>query len=309
VAQGNAGNGRTILVTGARGFIGRTVQKLLQQSGCNVLPIDQAAPTPGSGHFSAGREILLDITQAEQLRPLFAMRKIVGIVHLAAILPTAARKDPLRASQVNVTGSLNLLELAREFGVRRFVFASSLSIYGTCPAEQVVSETDRAAPEDLYGAAKLYVEQLGRVYADCYGIEFVTLRIGRVVGPGAKSTSSAWRSQIFELLHSNNPAKITVPYVGSERILLVHVNDVAKSLVSLVQASHPRQRVYNAPCESVIVEELKQRVENLNPNLTVELGDRHATGNPRLLDCTRFQNEFGLQTVPIFDQLKNAAEK
>jgi len=309
VTQGNAGNGRTILITGARGFIGRAVQKLLRQSGCNVLPVDQAASVPGSGHFSVGREILLDITQLEQLKSLFSAREIAGIVHLAAILPTAARQDPLRATEVNVTGSLNLLEMAREFGVRRFVFGSSLSIYGTCPAEQVVSETNRAAPEDLYGAAKLYVEQLGQIYADCHGIEFVTLRIGRVVGPGAKSTSSAWRSEIFEFLQSDHPAKITVPYVASERILLVHVNDAAKALVGLVQASHPGQTVYNAPCESVIVEELRQLVEGLNPNLTIELGDRYATGNPRLLDCTRFQNEFGLQTEPILDQLKNAAEK
>ena len=55
-----------------------------------------------------------------------------------------------------------MLEMARQFGVGRFVFGSSLSVYGTCSPDHAVSETDRAAPEDVYGAAKLYVEQLGR---------------------------------------------------------------------------------------------------------------------------------------------------
>ena len=93
---------------------------------------------------------------------MFEKERIEGIIHLAAILPTAAQRNPLRATQVNVQGSANVLEMARVFQVRRVVFGSSLSIYGTCAADHIVSELDRAAPEDLYGAAKLYVEQLGR---------------------------------------------------------------------------------------------------------------------------------------------------
>ena len=110
------------------------------------------------------------------------------------------RSANLAATQVNVEGSLNLLEMARQFEVRRFLFGSSLSVYGTCPAHQVVTEMDRAAPEDLYGAAKLYVEQLGEAYRQAHGLEFVSLRIGRVVGPGARSATSVWRSEIFECL-------------------------------------------------------------------------------------------------------------
>ena len=104
------------------------------------------------------------------LQQVFETRHIGGIIHLAAILPTAAQRDPVRATQVNVTGSLHLLELAQRFEVKRFVFGSSLSVYGTCPADRFVSEADRAAPEDLYGAAKLYVEQLGEAYRQSHGV-------------------------------------------------------------------------------------------------------------------------------------------
>src|SRR5579864_1972803 len=162
----DAGKNSSILVTGARGFIGRAVRKLAQREGYSVLAVDQVAMEPGAGSFGIGREILLDITDAKRLRGIFEAREIAGVIHLAAILPTVAQREPLRATQVNVIGSANLLELAREFGVRRFVFGSSLSAYGTCPAGQVVPEESHAAPEDVYGASKLYVEQLGAAYRE-----------------------------------------------------------------------------------------------------------------------------------------------
>ena len=292
-----------VLVTGGRGFIGRAVVKLLQGSGDGVVSLD-AAPGPSS---SAGRhEVECDITDVRQLQRVFEIEPIGGIIHLAAILPTAAQREPARATEVNVEGSLHLLEMGRRFGVRRFVFGSSLSVYGTCPDDHVVSEADRAAPEDLYGAAKLYVEQLGAAYD---GLEFVSLRIGRVVGCGARSASSAWRSQIFELLTSKHTAEIAMPYLGSERLLLVHVDDVAKMLVAVLQATRPAHAVYNAACESVVVADLKCAVESLNTNIRVELGEAQALGNPRLLDCSRLQREFGFQTLPIFEQLRGAAGK
>jgi nucleoside-diphosphate-sugar epimerase len=180
-------------------------------------------------------------------------------------------------------------------------------VYGTCPADQVVSETDRAAPEDLYAAGKLFVEQLGEAYRRSYGLEFVSLRIGRVVGSGAHSTTSAWRSQIFELLATRDAAEIALPYVGSEKLLLVHVDDIAKMLVSLLQAASPAHSVYNAACESVVVSDLKREVESLNSNLRVTLGKDYALGNPRLLDSSRLRQEFSFQNVPIFEQLRKAA--
>jgi nucleoside-diphosphate-sugar epimerase len=298
----------SVLVTGGRGFIGRAVRKLLHRSGYTVLALDQPElPAPGTGYFAPGLEITIDITDLEQLRSLFQAREIAAIVHLAAILPTAAQREPERATQVNVEGSLNLLEMARQFRVRRFIFGSSLSVYGTCPADQVVTEMDRGAPEDVYGAAKLYVEQLGRAYRQAHGMEFVSLRIGRVVGPGARSVTSAWRSAIFERLGTASAAEIEIPYADSERILLVHVEDVAKMFVHVLRAGVPAQCVYNAGCESVIVGELKSEIERLNPRVRVKLGGQAVVGNPRRVDWSRFAGEFGFGIVPIFEQLGKAA--
>jgi nucleoside-diphosphate-sugar epimerase len=294
-----------VLITGGRGFIGRAVVRELRRTGYAVISLDQTpAPSTRQSDFE---EISLDITDSAQLKRIFASRNIAGIIHLAAILPTAARSDPERATNVNIGGSLNLLEMARNFRVRRLIFGSSLSVYGSRAANRRVSEEDRPAPEDLYGAAKNYVEQLGDAYRIRDGVEFVSLRIGRVVGPGAHSTSSAWRSQIFELLGTKSVARIDLPYRGSESLLVVHVDDLARALVTLLLAEQPRHPFYNVPCEAVLVNELKRAIESLNPNITVTLGNSLANGNPRLLDATRFQSEFNFRALPLHEQLRNAA--
>ncbi len=296
----------SVLVTGAEGFLGRTLVSLMEHSGKRVIALDSSQPSAFQ-HPSIVTKVLCDITDQQQLEKVFRECDIGKIVHLAAILPTAAQRDPIRATTVNLVGSVNLLELARQFGVAGFVFGSSLSIYGSCSPDYVVSETDHAAPEDVYGAAKLYVEQLGKAFTDSGALQFVSLRIGRIVGPGARSTTSAWRSAIFELLQTRSPANLTLPYVGSERVLLVHVDDVARAVLALLDAPLTSHTIYNGPCESWVVNELKQKLESLNPNIRVGLGDSHAEGNPRLLDWTRFQNEFAFSTISIAERLRTAA--
>jgi nucleoside-diphosphate-sugar epimerase len=223
---------------------------------------------------------------------------------LAAVLPTAAQRDPLLATRVNIGGSLNLLEMARQFAVRRFVFASSLSIYGTRPLEECVSEEHRAYPEDLYGAAKLYIERPGEAYRQQHALDFVSLRIGRVAGPGAQSKSSAWRSEIFEYLGTQEPREVIVTLRPAGRLLLVHVDDVAKMLLTLLHAGPTKHAVYNACCESVYAADLKHELERLNRNITLRAETGNAVGNPQLLNATRFEYEFGFHPAPISEQLR-----
>jgi nucleoside-diphosphate-sugar epimerase len=298
----------SVLITGAEGFLGRAVTRLLENSGKQVIALDSVEATAVSNSASTTK-VVVDVRNQIQMEGLLEQRGVGTIIHLAAILPTAAQRDPTFATQVNVLGSLNILELARRVGVRRLIFGSSLSIYGTYAEDHVVSEEDRAAPEDVYGAGKLYVERMGTAFASLHGMEFVSLRIGRVVGPGARSTTSAWRSEIFELLQTDHSAEVVIPYVGSERVLLVHVDEAARALATLFEADRLEQRIYNAPCESWVVNDLKQSLESLNSKIRVRLGDRHAEGNPRWLNWSRFRAEFKFISVPIAERLKNAANR
>jgi nucleoside-diphosphate-sugar epimerase len=303
-------SGSSVLVTGGRGFIGRSVCALLEQEGYGVLCVDQANNHVSHLDSAPSRPNLrCDIADAAQQQKLFATNQIDGIIHLAAVLPTAAQRDPLLATRVNIGGSINVLEMARQFGVRRFVFASSLSVYGAHSLEECISEEHSVCPGDLYGTAKLYIERVGETYRQQHAVDFLSLRIGRVVGPGAQSKSSAWRSQIFEYLGTKVPREINVPFRPSERLLLVHVGDVAKMLVTLLHSGPTKHAVYNACCESMSVADLKHAVEALNPNITLTEGTGSSAGNPQSLSMARFENEFGFRPAQMFEQLRRAAGK
>ena len=304
------GKPRTVLVTGARGFIGRATCKLLRCKGYRVIALDMnRGSDPLENPPSEPGEVDCDISEASSLRLVFDLGQIDTIVHLAAILPTAAQRDPMRATSVNIMGSMHLLAMASRFKVRRFVFGSSISVYGTCAPQERVTEASRTTPQDGYGAAKVYVERMGESFRERNPVEFVSLRIGRVVGPGLYSTTSAWRGEIFERLDTVEVADISLPYAGNERILLLHVEDVARMVEALVAAERVSYGVYNAPCDSVVVSELKRQLECLNPRIRVHLGNDEARGNPRWVDASRFEREFSFHMVPIFEQLKRALEK
>ena len=141
---------RSVLVTGGGGFIGKHLRPLLERQGLNVVSLDYSPAQPGCDPTC----YQCDVADSQQVEAIFQTHRFEAVIHLASILPTASRQDPHKATKVNITGSLNLLEAARRFQVNRMIYASSVSVYGTQPASSCVSEDQPSAPEDVYGAAK-----------------------------------------------------------------------------------------------------------------------------------------------------------
>lgn len=206
---------------------------------------------------------------------IFESHPVRAVIHLAAVLPSAFQRDPLKGADVNFTGSVELLRQAVKMGTKRFVFASSMSVYGS------VSTGNRLTEDELVG------EALARANA----IEFVSLRIARVVGPGIKQTSSPWRSDIFE--PSPGQQSINIPFAPNALLSLVHVEDVARMLVMLVDIPQMRGSIYNTPVELWEAHQLKQVVEEAR-GIPVELHEGGADGGP-VCDGSRFVREFGFQ--------------
>jgi nucleoside-diphosphate-sugar epimerase len=295
-----------ILVTGAAGFIGRALYELLLNGGISCVATDKEA----SAYAKDGKKQLrqygiltCDLSNPQSLDPIFASHDFDTIIHLAAILPGAASRDPIRATEVNVGGSMALLQRAIAHGVRRFVFGSSTSVYGSAGTNAPISEQAPAAPSDVYGATKRAVEIFGENLQKNGSIEFVALRIATVIGPGARNTSSPWRSEIFEKLGSKQ--SISLPYTSDDPLTVVHVNDVARMLVALAEAKSVQHSVYNTPAELLTAAKLKQTVEATAPETHIELSGRTRPLGP-LADGSRFTHEFAFEITPLQRSLSAA---
>jgi UDP-glucose 4-epimerase len=178
------------LVTGGAGFIGSNIVEELLRRGRSVRVLD---------NFSTGRRenlasLLDDIELVEgDIRSYHVVLKaaegIDVILHQAA-LPSVPRSiaDPITTNEVNVVGTLNVLEAARQTGVRRVVYASSSSIYGDKGAEPK-RESMTPNPLSPYAVSKLAGEEYCGVFSDIYGLETVCLRYFNVFGRRQDPTS------------------------------------------------------------------------------------------------------------------------
>ncbi|MDQ4082309.1 MAG: SDR family oxidoreductase [Actinomycetota bacterium] len=172
------------LVTGGGGFIGSHLVDALVADGHDVRVLD---------NFSTGdrRNLLHLLGEVEIIegelrsfeRVAAALRGCELVFHQAA-LPSVPRsvQDPLTTSEVNATGTLNLLLAARDGDVRRVVYASSSSVYGAAPVERKHEELS-TAPVSPYGVSKQTGEAYCVSFFETYGLETVSLRYFNVFGP------------------------------------------------------------------------------------------------------------------------------
>jgi UDP-glucuronate 4-epimerase len=286
-----------ILVTGAAGFIGRATSQALRGANRDYLAADKS---------SSGPVVACDLEDPASLKSLFTADRFDAIIHLAAVLPGAASVDPFKAARVNVGASLALLDAAMASGVPRFIFGSSTSVYGSAGLNSPISEEMPASPCDVYGGAKRFVEIVGVNLHQQGKIEFVSLRIATVVGPGARHTSSPWRSEIFEKLGSRTRQAISLPYSIEDPLTVVHVDDVGCMLVRLAEAKSVRETVYNTPAELISAGDLKRLIEKVDPQIEVQLAGRSRPPAP-LADGSRFAKEFGFEIPSLESKLKKHA--
>lgn len=172
------------LVTGGAGFIGSNLVKRLVKDGQSVRVLD---------NFSTGkRQNLSDVASKIEIiegdiRDFNTVRETAEavdfIIHLAALVSVPLSiKDPIASHEVNVTGTLNVLESARQAGVKKVVIASSSAVYGDTKKLPIAERTE-LSPMSPYAVAKLTGEYYARIYWEMYKLPTVSLRFFNIYGP------------------------------------------------------------------------------------------------------------------------------
>jgi len=243
---------KTILVTGAAGFIGsHLVDKLLEQ-GNKVLAIDDFNdfydPTTKrknvSLHVSHPAYSLFegDIRDLTFINAIFAGSKIDALIHLAAragVRPSL--EQPILYQEVNIAGTQNLFECCRKYQIKKCVFASSSSVYGI-NAKVPFSEQDPISqPISPYAATKAAGELLAHVYSHLYGLPIICLRFFTVYGPRQRPDLAIHK---FTRLISDG---LSIPVFGdgtTERDY-TYIDDIISGIIGALHYDRTRYEIIN----------------------------------------------------------------
>ncbi|MCU4975374.1 NAD-dependent epimerase/dehydratase family protein [Halobacteria archaeon AArc-m2/3/4] len=216
--------GTSVLVTGGAGFIGgKLVETLVPVADVTVLDDCSGGDpesVPSEATFVQG-----DIRDRETVSD--AMEGIDVVFHEAALVSVSRSvEDPLESHTRNATGTLTVLEAARDHDAR-VVCASSAAIYGQ-PDTVPISETDPTRPTSPYGLDKLALDEYTRLYHELYGLETVALRYFNVYGPGQPANDySGVISIFFDRARAGEP--LTVFGDGEQTRDFVFIDDVVQA--------------------------------------------------------------------------------
>ena len=313
------------MVTGANGEIGHGLLTRLAADGRTIVTLDIVPLEPGLARL-VHREFTGSISDSALLERILAEFEIDLVFHLAALLSTRAEFTPISAHQVNVEGTLHLLEFAHHEGESHgrpvvFMYPSSIATYGLPDLEtkmraKRVREDEWNTPTTMYGCNKLYCEHLGRYYARHYKQLAADTTPGRVDFravrfPGLISAmtmpSGGTSDYASEMMHTAARSEPYSCFVRPDtRIPFMAMPDAIDALLRLSEVSHGRltKTAYNLTAFSPTAEEIGDVVTRAFPRASVtwstdEKRQRIVDSWPAEVDDTAARRDWGF--APRYD--------
>ncbi|MFH1097888.1 MAG: SDR family oxidoreductase [Candidatus Desantisbacteria bacterium] len=263
------------LITGGAGFIGSNIAARLVKDKEQVRIIDNfsTGKRENIAEFLNGIEVVeADIFNLDAVRE--AVKGVDFVFHEAA-LPSVARSvaDPIRANEVNITGTLNILVASRDAGVKRVVYASSSSAYGDTPTLPK-KEDMKTSPLSPYAVTKLTGEEYCKVFYSLYGLETVALRYFNVFGPNQDPTShySAVIPKFITLMLTGNQP--TIYGDGEQSRDFSYIDNVVNANLNATVAVKGIGEAFNIACGERIT--LNVLCEKLNKILGTDFSPIYA---------------------------------
>lgn len=201
-----------ILITGAGGFVGREITRLLLAQGRAVVGVD-AAP----GGIPDGVRVVAGDLADKALRAEALGDGVAAVIHLATVPGGAAEADPAASRRINVDAMYDLLEEAAAFGNRpRMVYASSIAVFGD-PLPAFVDDQTPLSPKMIYGAHKAMMEHAVALFSNRGAIEGVTVRLPGILArpKGPSGMKSAFMSNLFHALRAGEAFTCPVSAEGT----------------------------------------------------------------------------------------------
>jgi nucleoside-diphosphate-sugar epimerase len=255
------------LVTGAHGFIGAWVVKRLLDTGNAALIFDKSADPHrlriimDNEQIARLRSVEGDITDGEAVARIVEQNEVTHIIHLAGLQVPTCRANPRLGAMVNVVGTINVFEAAKNSGgrVRRVAYASSAAVFGK--SENAVTETEAGGMNTHYGAFKRCNEDNARVYYLDNGISSVGLRPLTVYGPGRDTGMTSDPTKAMKAAVVGRPFHIR--FGGKTDFL--YVADCADAFIRAASADLEGAHAFNSHGETIEVAAVVREIETNLP--------------------------------------------
>lgn len=286
------------LVTGAAGCLGAWTIAQLISEGTEVTALD-ASDGKHRLHLLLDADevdaidwIKADIRDIDRLSNVIEDKGITHLVHLAALQVPACNADPVLGAEVNVVGTVNVLEAVRrsEGQIRGLAFASSAATFGGAdlyPSGRAADDSIRE-PQTLYGVFKQAAEDAAEIYSAQWGVGSVGLRPCIVYGPGRDQGLTADPTKAMLAAAAGRPGHIA--FGGSSTYH--HAADVAAAFVAAARLEVDEAVVLNVGGDDVTVEEVAAIITNASPGVTVTYTDQPLP-LPSTIDGTGLRNLLG----------------
>lgn len=284
-----------ILVTGANGQIGsELISELAADDDVVATDLTVPAAKPDAAAFEQ-----LDVTNRHALQRLAAKYRIHTVYHLASLLSVTSEKDPELAWDVNINGLKNVLDLARERGMKVF-WPSSIAVFGRATPKRNTPQTTILDPSTIYGVTKVSGEFLCRYYYDHFGVDVRSLRypglISYKTAPGGGTTDYA--VEVFHAARTGSPYEC---FVGPHtRLPMMYMPDAIRGAIELMGARAGLLSVrtsYNICAFSFtageLVESIRRRVSDLDVVYRPDRRQRIADSWPSEVDDRRARADWG----------------
>lgn len=253
-----------VLVTGAGGCIGSWTLALLVRADVPVVALDLSDDKRRPRLLMSDEELARvtwitgDIADTEAVAAAVARHRVRAIIHLAALQVPFCQADPVAGARANVVGTVNVFEAARQGGLRRLAYASSIAALSMTPGAPWLAT--------LYGAYKACDEMIGRVYFQDWGIPSVGLRPGVVYGVGRDQGLTSKTTVAILAAAAERP--YTVPFTGP--VSALHAGEAASAFIRAVAAERAAAPVFDLNGAATSVERWLEILRALAPGARIE---------------------------------------
>ncbi|MHA4736597.1 NAD-dependent epimerase/dehydratase family protein [Dyadobacter sp. MSC1_007] len=295
-----------ILVIGANGQIGSVLVEYLREiyGLGKVVATDIRMPDYPSGIFEQ-----LDATDARAMADIVRKYSVTQIYHLAAILSAKGEQDPLRTWHINMQTYFNVLEVARENGVGKVFYPSSIAVFGD-HVDDIAEQWSYLDPATVYGISKTAGENWSNYYFKRYGLDIRSLRYPGIIGyqsmPGGGTTDYA-----VDIYHKAVNNEVFECFLKPDTTLpMIYISDAMDATVRLMEAPAEKIRVrtsYNLAGMSFSPEEIAASIRKHLPDFSIQYKPdfRQAIADswPKEIDDSQARKDWGWRPAYSLDKM------